>query len=133
MGPVPTSKGTILIPSYSKHHLHFVCSDPAFYPDKGKECVLLVNISSIKPNAPYDNTCVLECGDHPFIITPSFVYYKMAELYSVAGIQQQVLEGNYSVKEDCGDIVFGRILNGFTVSEDVKRKVLKFYTKHCQK
>ncbi|PKH01814.1 hypothetical protein CXF72_14740 [Psychromonas sp. MB-3u-54] len=133
MSQVPTRQGTILIPSYSKHHLHFVCSDPEFYPNKGKECVLLVNISSIKPDTPYDNTCVLEMNDHPFIVKPSFVYYKMAELYSVAGIQQQVLEGNYSVKEDCNDLVFNRILNGFTVSEDVKRKVLKFYQKHCQK
>ncbi len=34
----------------------------------GKECVLVVNISSIKPDTPHDNTCVLGEGDHPFLV-----------------------------------------------------------------
>lgn len=126
-------KGTILIPAYSTPHLHFVCNDPVFYPNKGKECVLLVNISSIKQNIPYDNACILNMGDHPFITKPSFVYYRMAEIYSIAGIQQQIAEGNYSVREDCSDTVFQKILGGFDKSGDVKFKIHKFYEKYCQK
>ncbi len=124
-------KGTILIPAGSVDHLHFICSNPVFYPIKAKECVLLVNISSIKPSIPYDDTCVLNIGDHPFIKKPSFIYYRMAEIYSVVGIQQQVVEGNYSIREDCNDSVFERILNGFNVSEDVKLKILRFYKNYC--
>jgi len=128
---MPTSKGTILIPANSASHLHFVCNDPVFYPNKGKECVLLVNISSIKQGISHDTSCLLDVGDHPFIKKPSFIYYRMAEIYTVAGIQLQVAEGNYSVREDCCDAVFEKILNGFNLSEEVKFKVLKFHQKHC--
>lgn len=128
---MPTSKGTILIPANSASHLHFICNDPVFYPNKGKDCVLLVNISSIKPGMLHDTSCVLDVGDHPFIKKPSFIYYRMAEIYTVAGIQLQVAEGNYSVREDCCDAVFEKILHGFNLSEEVKFKVLKFYQNHC--
>jgi hypothetical protein len=126
-----TRKGTILIPANAASHLHFVCSHPVLYPNKAKECVLLVNISSVKNNIPIDGTCLLNIGDHPFITKPSFVYYKKAEIFSVTGINQQIAEGNYMVQEDCDDEVFSRILNGFAVSDDVKRNVFKFYEKYC--
>ena len=80
---------------------------------------------------PYDTSSVLDIGDHPFITKPSFIYYRMAEIYSVAGIQLQVAEGNYSVREDCSDAVFEKILSGFNLSNEVKFKVLKFYQSHC--
>lgn len=127
----PARKGTILIPANSAPHLHFVCNDSVFYPNRSKECVLLVNISSIKPDIPFDDTCILNTGDHPFIIKPSYIYYRMAEIYSAAGIEQQVAEGSFSVREDCDDVVFERILDGFEISPDVKFKVLKFYRKYC--
>lgn len=98
---VPTRKGTILIPNFSTPHLHFVCNDPVFYPNSGKECVLLVNLSS-----------------------PSFIYYRKADIFSSTGIQLQIAEGNYSVREDCNDSVFKRILDGFSMSEDMKNTVL---------
>ena len=126
-----TRKGTILIPANSASHLHFVCSNSILYPNMAKECVLLVNISSVKNNTPIDSTCLLNIGDHPFITKPSFVYYKKAEIFSVTGINQQIAEGNYTVKEDCDNEVFNRILNGFSISDDVKLKVLRFYEKYC--
>lgn len=128
----PTKRGTILIPSCSKHHLHFICNDPVFYPNTGKNSALLVNISSIKPNIPYDKTCELDDKDHPFITKPSFIYYRMAGIYSISGIQQQVMAGNYSIKEDCDQAVFNKILNGFANSEDVPLKIFRFYEKFCR-
>jgi len=68
-----TSKGTILIPANSASHLHFVCNDPVFYPNKGKECVFLVNISSIKQGISHDTSCLLDVGDHPFIKTKFYI------------------------------------------------------------
>ena len=126
-----TRKGTILIPAHSSPHLHFVCNDPVYYPQKDKECVLLVNISSIKSGVPLDSTCILNIGDHPFVSKPSFIYYKKAEIFSVVGIEQQIAEGSYTLREDCSDEVFTRILAGFELSEDVALKVYKFYQKYC--
>lgn len=127
-------KGTLLIPTLipvgTAPHLHFICNDPVFYPKNGKNCVLLVNISSIKNDIYHDSSCILNPGDHSFITKPSFVYYSKAEIYSVSGIMQEINQGNYVCKEDCNDQIFKRILDGFQLSEDVKMKIFKFYNSY---
>ena len=52
-------KGTLLIPTGGTKHLHIVMNDPAYSPEFGDERVLIVNISTIKPDVPYDKTCEL--------------------------------------------------------------------------
>ncbi|WP_282167105.1 hypothetical protein [Shewanella japonica] len=129
----PVSRGTILIPSGSKDHLHFVCSDPVFYPPTQKESVLVVNISSIKDDIGYDSSCVLDVGDHPFITHPSFVYYLKADIFGADNIARNVADGTFQVHEDCTDETFVRILDGFDISDDVRPKPFRFYEKHCKK
>ncbi len=128
----PTKKGTVLIPSGSKDHLHFICSDPVFYPRTGKESVLVVNISSIKPDIEHDTSCVLDVGDHPFITHPSYVYYLKADIFSTENIARNVADGYFDTHEDCGDKTFTRILAGFEISDDVRPKPFRFYEKHCK-
>lgn len=127
----PTRKGTILIPSGAVNHLHFICSDPTFYPITNDERVLVVNISSVKEHAYCDHTCILDTGDHPFIKHPSFVYYREAIIASCERLSFGVETGALTPHAPCGDHVLERILHGFSVSQDVKRKVLRFYQKYC--
>lgn len=131
-GNAVAKKGTILIPSGPTKHLHFVCSDPVFYPRVGKECVLLVNISSINGDIIHDSTCELNVGDHPFITKPSYVYYKKAELFGSENIERNVAAGEFQIHAPCDEDVFKRILKGFDASDDVSRKVYNFYEKYCK-
>ncbi len=130
-GQQPARKGTILIPSGPVRHLHFVCSDPVFYPRYGMEAVLVVNISTIKADCSYDATCVLNSQDHPFITNPSYVFYYRADIFSVDRIAMNIADGTFQTHQDCNDATFQRILAGFNVSPDVKGKVLSFYRKYC--
>ncbi len=124
-------RGTILIPSGSKSHLHFICCNPVYYPNLRKDCVLVVNISSAKPALEYDQTCILKQEDHPFIKHPSYVYYRKADISGADNIRRNVAEGTFTTHQDCSVPVFEKILNGFSVSEEVKIKILRFYQKYC--
>jgi hypothetical protein len=124
-------RGTILIPSGSSHHLHFICCGPVYYTNLGKDCVLLVNISSISSAIEYDKTCILTSTDHPFIKHQSYVYYRKADIYGADNIRRNIAEGTFTTHQDCSIPVFERILKGVSDSEEVKFKILKFYQKYC--
>lgn len=130
-GYIPAKKGTILIPSGSADHLHFICSDPVFFPDLARDCVLVANISTVKPDIYHDPTCILDVGDHPFIRHPSFVFYKKADIFGADNISRNVADGTFTVHDPCEDIVLTRILAGFNISDDVRLRVKKFYLKYC--
>ena len=129
---IPMKKGTILVPTGSENHLHFICCDPVYYPQLSKECVLAVNISSVNDGTEYDKTCVLDVGDHPFVRHASYVYYRKSEVFGVNSISRNVAEGNFIVHQPCSEVTFNRILKGFEVSEEVRFKIKKFYNKYCK-
>jgi len=126
-------KGTVLIPTGPTKHLHFICCDPVYYPNLVKECVLVVNISSIEEELDFDNSCILDIGDHPFVKRPSSIYYRKAEILGADSISRNIAEGNFTVHQPCKDIVFNKILDGFNVSDEVKFKIKEFYENYCIK
>ena len=127
---IAMKKGTILIPTGPTKHLHFICSDPVFYPRLVKECVLVVNISSVG-SIEHDKSCLLDVDDHPFITHLSYVYYKKSEILGVNSIDRNIASGDFIAHEPCSDIVFERILNGFECSDEVTGKIKKFYDNYC--
>ena len=128
----PVERSTILMPSGATDHLHFVCCNPVFYPAYNRECVLLVNISSIKQDLEYDTSCILQVGDHPFISKPSYIYYRKADIFGIETIKRSVAQGDFTIHQDCNESVFQRILDGFKISDEVRRRVLQFYEKYCR-
>jgi hypothetical protein len=129
---VPTRKGTVLIPTGRVKHLHFICNDPVFHAGLGRDCVLVVNISSVDEDEPYDQTCTLDVGDHPFVKHKSYVYYKEAEILVADNVTRSVAEGNFAVHEVCSDETFRRVIDGFDVSDEVRIKIHRFYEKHVK-
>ncbi|WP_202986249.1 hypothetical protein [Vibrio cholerae] len=127
----PASKGTILIPTGPVKHLHFVCCDPVFYPSYAKDSVLVVNISTVRMGLEHDETCILNVGDHPFVVQPSYVYYAEAQIAGCDTISRNVAAGTFNVHQPCSDETFRRILGGFSVSDYVTPKILKFYERYC--
>lgn len=129
---LPYRKGTILIPSGPCRHLHIVCNDPVYYPRKNTDCVLLVNISSIDPLVPYDPACLINAGEHPFVIRQSYVYYKKADLFGAMRVAQNIATGDFSVHQDISDALQNRIIAGFFVSDNVTPKIRQFVERNCQ-
>ena len=81
--------GTLIIPSGPKgNHLFIILNEPKDFAGYINSSVL-VNISSIR-NAPYDKTCTLEPGSHPFIKHRSFIAYRHARVEREESLIQKV-------------------------------------------
>lgn len=67
---------TLLIPSgIQGHHLFVVLTDPMnFYGYPPQSCIS-VSLCTIR-STPYDSTCVVQPGEHPFVISPSYISYR---------------------------------------------------------
>ena len=70
-------------------HLWIVISDPK--QNRGK--VLLVNFSSVKPSVRFDDACVVDVGDHPYIKKKTFVYYDKARVATDRGLEKEISSG----------------------------------------
>lgn len=129
---IPMRKGTVLMPTGSKEHLHFICCNPVYYPERKKKCVLVVNICSIYKGIPYDKTCTLDINAHPFVKHLSYVYYRKAAILSSDSISLNISKGTFTIHQPCNDPVFQNILDGFNLSDEVRYKIKRFYKNNCQ-
>ena len=116
-------KGTLLIPTGPAKHLHIIMNDPVYSLEHQKKCVLVVNISTIKDGLPYDHTCTLASGDHPFIRHSGYVYYKGAEVVSAPRLIDRISLGEVNIMEPVSDSIYIRVLEGFGISKFVAFKI----------
>jgi hypothetical protein len=122
----PFRRGTLLILSGPVEHLHIVLNDPVHYPEAGYDGCLLVNISSMKSHRPYDASCILEAGEHPFIKQQSFVVYKEAVIKNSEDLSTFVETGEFSTRDPVSEAIFERVMAGFQISRRVTPKIKRF-------
>ena len=101
-------------------HPCIVLSGP---PDAGPQQVLYVPVITARKR--YDTTCVLEVGDHEFIVHKSCVHYARAEVRTV-----QQLANRGSLKEPLRDDVLERVSKGIFDSPHSRPWVKEFYRAH---
>lgn len=130
---IPCKKATVLIPSGpkgdpSRKHLFVLLTDPEPDPVRsGVKNVLIVPISSAREDIPYDRTCVLESGDHPFIKHRSFVFYARLRIEDVTKIIRGVQGCQLVAHKPVNEKIFGRICHGIDHSPQTPWEIQKFY------
>lgn len=119
-----SKQGSLLIPSGTTHdpnrkHLFVVCAlnaDEAF----------LAIISTWKNNL-CDGTCTIEAGEHPFIVTKSYVMYRKCRVERcdtlVKGVEAGVLIPRPAFNND----VFSRICRGIEKSTQIPWKMRRAF------
>lgn len=125
----PYRRGTLLVPS-GKDHLHIVCSDPVYHPIKGCDCVLIVNITSVPKISYFDNSCILDIGDHKFIRHKSYAYYELAVRWKVPVLTNKVISKEYVPHDDLTDSVMIRVMQGFSNSKHTSFEIKRFIKKN---
>lgn len=123
-------KGTLLIPTGPVKHLHIIMNDPVYTPEFGDERVLVVNISTIRPDCMYDDSCVLTPGCHPFVRNPSYVYYREAVVSLAPRIIEKIEMGEIDPHQPVDEDLYLQVLEGFSVSPHVKPKIKRFLKQH---
>lgn len=91
----------------------------------GQPNVVMVSVTSIKPDFPYDPACVIRAGEHPFITHDSYVYYRDPRVESVAHVQAMVDKAVWQGKESCSPELLERIRVGLLASTRVPRHIKK--------
>lgn len=104
-------------------HLFMLIVGPVVVQNYGQhEQMLMVSATTLRPELPHDNACVLNAGDHPFIQHPSYVTYRHARLDARAHIVEMVRSGVWVPHEPCSDDLAARVLYGMRVSRLAPRE-----------
>jgi hypothetical protein len=105
---------TLLIPSGpAGHHLFVVLCDPVLLAGYGPHLqVVLVNLSSIRAGIPHDATCVVQPGEHPFVVQPSYVVYSGMRIYKATELAGYVARGLFAPHHSMSPVVLQRIQAG---------------------
>jgi len=128
---IPLPRLTVLVPSGpvsdpDRKHLYVVLTNPTVHPKEGT-CVAWVSMRSVVPNLWYDQSCILNIGDHPFIKHPTWVDYGRAGVFPVDKIERGIHSGILAQKDPLSEMVFRRITGGLCSSSFTPEKVKDFY------
>lgn len=129
---LPLRRATLLIPSgpatdLARKHLFILLTDPCPESDGGDKCVLMVSLSSVRPPMPYDSTCILRAGDHPFVKNDSYVVYQRSRIEAANKLLDGVKQGVLIPQQTMDATVFARICKGLEESQLTPAKHLNFY------
>jgi hypothetical protein len=118
----PSAGSTLLIPTGAQKHLFVVLNDPVVLQGYGAQpCVVLVNVSTVRPEIPYDNTSVLAAGCHPFVTAESYVRYQDARLYRASELSKLVAQGLFTPHHPVAAQLLATIKAGLNSSPRTKR------------
>lgn len=106
------------------NHLHVIITDPQ---DDVSQAVAVVNVTGHHPNK--DQTCVIEVGDHPWIIKKSVVAYKFAFILRLA--EQEDFVRQSTKQRDVSPELLAKIQEG-TDSDYTEKKVQTFVNNACR-
>lgn len=131
-GWVPLKRGTLLA-DYGRddgiQHLFIVMNDPYEEETGQGNKTLLVNVTSIpaNPTVFFDDTCILNVGDHPFLQHRSYVYYKNARIEATQDVIDKVAAGHCVICEEMNGDVFRQVANGISDSEMTPEYIINFF------
>lgn len=130
---LPLKRATLLIPSgpqgdQERKHLFILLTDP-YSDEAGKNCVLMVSLSTVRPGVPHDPTCILYAHDHAFVKRDSYVVYQKARLEEADKVLRGVKNGQLVPQAPMDSTVFARICKGLEDSRLTPTKLLTFYLK----
>lgn len=121
---VPYRGGTLLIPSGPTGDHLFAIATPAC----AAGLHVIVNITSVPDEGNfYDDTCVIEAGEHPFAKQPSYAYYGMADIQAAERLTRMVEGWVYRKHDDMSDALTQRIEDGILASRFTKRRIKVYY------
>jgi hypothetical protein len=100
-----------------------VLNDPVVLEGYGQQgCVVLVNLSTVRPEIPHDTTCVLPAGRHPFVVADSYVRYQDARIYTADELSRFVAQGLFTPNVPVPQDLLRSIKSGLGASPRTKRE-----------
>lgn len=126
---VPVKCGTFLFRAGPGDlHLHICLTDPFDAPNEIPQQILIVSATTVRGYRGEDCTCVLQPGDHDFIIVPTYIAYSRWRYLTTEEIQEAESQGLAKEKAALAQPVFDRVRNGIFQSSRVAPCARNFLT-----
>lgn len=122
---VVVKKATLLLPSgpgTDGQHLYAIITNPC----DGDQC-LLVSFSSVKQGRFHDPACLVNPGEHEFVVKPTYVEYRMARIMRCDHIDKCVSGWTFTPKGPISDDLLERIHNGVEQSDFTSGRVFNYF------
>jgi hypothetical protein len=121
---LPFPKATLLVVSGTQarpdvRHLFVILTKPLGDANE----VLMVGLSSIHPDVPFDASCTIYSGEHPFVRHETYVRYDRARLEPARKLIDGVRTGVFVPQSPVSDVLYKRICVGLTSSTQASPKV----------
>ena len=88
---------------------------------------IFINISSIDPDLPHDDTCVFDGGEHEFIKRASYTAYEFAMQRHKNFVDDKAKKRVYLKGKDASPIFVSKICDGVKKSPFTKRAIKDGY------
>lgn len=107
----------LLIPSGpSGNHFYVVLNNPSDFDGYPLQSCISCCVCTIR-SGPYDETCVVEPGEHKFIIATSYVAYRYSRIDASAHLRKLVKAQTAFPQEPVGSLLLARIRDGLKASK----------------
>jgi hypothetical protein len=107
-----------------------VLIDPLVIPTYGaSQKVVLVNFSSVPADSsvPFDKTCVVQDGEHPFIHHASYAYYGRMRVDALSHVLAMVAQGIWKTNTPCSPALLAKLRAGVCASSRTQREFKKIF------
>lgn len=125
----PKAGDAFLVPSGpSGSHLFIVLNDPDDFSNFGYGkhlCVVSVNFSSVGAQTKFDQSCIVQTGDHPFITRESYAYYQGLRMDRASDIKKHIDSGAWQLKEKVSQELLDKLREGLQTSTYASREFKK--------
>lgn len=81
--------------------------------------MVTVSLSSLKGGPTDDSTCLIAVGEHPFVVKPSFVFYRGVRVGAESEMDTAFRRGLLVIEPDLAPGVLQRVQRGLLTSRFV--------------
>lgn len=122
---MPNAGGTLFIASGpSGDHLFVIAFEPRHIEGYGSsEQALLVPVCTAYPGGKHDPACIVQAGEHGFVVHESYLDYRSSRIESVSHIRDRINDGTFREHAAVTEPLLHRVLQGLGNSTRVPRYI----------
>jgi hypothetical protein len=122
---MPNAGGTLFIASGpTGDHLFVIAFEPRHIEEYGSsEQVLLVPICTVYPGGKHDPACIVQAGEHSFVVHESYLDYRWSRIESVNHIRDRIGEGAFKEHAPVTEVLLQRVLHGLSQTKRMPRHI----------
>lgn len=122
---MPTIGGTLFIASGPVgDHLFVIPFEPRNIQGYGPSGqILLVPFCTVYPGGKHDPACIVQAGEHGFVVHESYMDYRNSRIESVSHIRARIADGTFKEHSPVTEPLLRKIQQGLSFSKRVPRYI----------